>query len=151
MSTIYIDPNDGMLSVKDSYADKERCSTAGCFWDSETKTWKMIFTLSTLDTLLNKIPHAVVDPSMKKHIEDQKKKEDSLIAIKKMSDENKVVDEIPQIFSIGKKDDEEGISRRSFVGMGVGAAVIAGSLEGCAANRQQIKTHLNGRLFEDLC
>ena len=68
-----------------------------------------------------------------------------------MSDENKVFDEIPQIFSIGKKDDEEGISRRSFVGMGVGAAVIAGSLEGCAANRQQIKTHLNGRLFEDLC
>ena len=88
MSTIFIDPSDGMLSVKDSYADKERCSSAGCYWDSENKLWKMIFTLSTLDTLLKKIPHAVYDPSMKKAIEDQKKKEDALIAIKKMSDEN---------------------------------------------------------------
>lgn len=88
MSTIFIDPTDGMLSVKDSYADKERCSSAGCYWDSENKLWKMIFTLSTLDTLLSKIPHAMVDPSMKKAIEEQKKKEDALVAIKKMSDEN---------------------------------------------------------------
>lgn len=88
MPTIFVDPNDGLLAVKDAYNDRNLCQSAGCFWDAETKLWKMVFTLKTFETLLKKIPHAFIDPAMKGQLEEQKKKEDKLAEIRRIAKDN---------------------------------------------------------------
>jgi len=88
---IFVDPSDGLLAVRDSYDDRSECQSAGCFWDADSKLWKMVFTLKTFETLLKKIPNAFIDPSMKKSLEEQKKKEDKLEEIRKMAKEDQDV------------------------------------------------------------
>lgn len=98
MATIFIDKSDGMLAVSDSYEVKEKCSAAGCFWDGETKLWKMAFTISTFENLIKRIPEAKIDPSLFKEIQEQKEKEDKLAEIRKKAKANEdIVFRIPGV------------------------------------------------------
>ncbi|MCK9154609.1 MAG: SNF2-related protein [Paludibacteraceae bacterium] len=88
MSRITIDPFDRNLAVTDSYEDKERCQTAGCFWDGTSKTWKMSFTIATFERLIENLPHADIDPSVTLALEEQAEKEKKLKEIRDLTKKN---------------------------------------------------------------
>lgn len=88
MATIFIDKSDGMIAVRDSYDVKEKCSSAGCFWDGDSKLWKMVFTLDTFERLIKKIPEANIDPYVFKALESQKNKEDKLAELREKASRN---------------------------------------------------------------
>lgn len=84
MAFISID-SDNSIVVHEVYDERNVVADIGGQWDAEAKVWRLAFTVSNLESLLDKLKEPQVDPRMEQMLFDQEKREARLERLRAMS------------------------------------------------------------------
>lgn len=84
MAFISID-SDNSIVVHEVYDERNVVADIGGQWDAEAKVWRLAFTVSNLENLLDKLNNPQVDPRMEQMLLDQEKREARLERLRAMS------------------------------------------------------------------
>ena len=85
MSIVFVDPSDNALVVQGAYDQKTAIADLGGCWDAANKVWRIVFTVSNLEALLDAIPDIQVDIDLEKQVKNQIEKEAKLEKLRSMS------------------------------------------------------------------
>ena len=85
MAFLFVDPSDNSLVVQGAYEQRTAIADLGGCWDAIDKVWRIVFTVSNLESLLDKIPDLSVDASMELQVKNQIDKEAKLDQLRGMS------------------------------------------------------------------
>lgn len=85
MAFVFVDPLDNSLVIEGGYEQRAAIAELGGCWDAVSKSWRIVFTISNLERLLDVIPDITVDPSTEQRVKDQMEKEAKLDRLRRMS------------------------------------------------------------------
>ena len=91
MALVYIDPSDNSLVVEGAYEKKTAIADIGGCWDATNKVWRIVFTISNLEILLDTIPDISVDVGIQDQVKLQIEKEEKLGRLRSMSKKDELV------------------------------------------------------------
>ena len=84
MAFLYVD-TDNSLVVEGAYEQRAVISDLGGCWDAINKVWRIVFTVSNLEKLLDAVPDIIVDDKLAQRTEAQVEKEAKLEKLRAMS------------------------------------------------------------------
>ena len=85
----FVDVDDGnSLVVYDSYNYRTVIADLGGCWDATSKVWKIVFTVSNLEALMDAIPGLVIPKKVEDSLKEQIIKEEKLQRLKAMSQQD---------------------------------------------------------------
>jgi SNF2 family DNA or RNA helicase len=85
VSFLFVDPSDNALVVQGAYEKKTAISNIGGCWDGINKVWRIVFTISNLEALLDAIPNITVAPDLEERVRKQVDKEEKLGRLRAMA------------------------------------------------------------------
>ena len=85
MAFVFVDPSDNALVVQGAYEQRNVIGDLGGCWDAVNKVWRIVFTVSNLEALMDAVPDIQVDASLEKHVKNQMEKESKLEKLRGMS------------------------------------------------------------------
>src|ERR1035437_627360 len=84
MAHVQVD-SDNSLVVQGAYEQRTIIADLGGCWDAIGKVWRIVFTVSNFEALLNAIPDISVSSDLEQKVKDQIEKESKLEKIRSMS------------------------------------------------------------------
>ena len=84
MAFLYVDA-DNSLVVEGGYEKRATIADLGGCWDAINKVWRIVFTVSNLEKLLDSMPDVIISDNLKQQTEAQVEKEAKLEKLRAMS------------------------------------------------------------------
>lgn len=85
MAFVFIDPSDNSLVVQGAYEKRTVIADLGGCWDATNKVWRIVFTISNLENLLDAVPGISVADDLEQRVKVQIEKEAKLDKLRSMS------------------------------------------------------------------
>lgn len=91
MAFLFVDQSDNSLVIQGAYEQKTKISDLGGCWDAVNKVWRLVFTVSNLENLLDAIPDLSVDSGVDLKVREQIEKEAKLEKLRAMAKQDVAV------------------------------------------------------------